>query len=71
MSPSNNVAWAEANLRTKWNLDPSNRMATIHHRYRQDKQTGPLGPVAYGEPLLVTVAQKGRVAPASNAVHTS
>jgi len=28
-SPSNNVAWAEAYLRTKWHLDPSSRLATI------------------------------------------
>jgi len=40
-SPSNIVAWAEAYLRTKWHLDPSNRLATIHQSYRQtDRQTG-------------------------------
>jgi len=33
-----NVAWAEAYLHTKWHLDPSNRLATIHQRYRQDRQ---------------------------------
>jgi len=38
---SNNVAWAEAYLRTKWHLDTSNRLATMHHRYRQNN-----GPVA-------------------------
>jgi len=27
-SPSNNDAWAEAYLRTKWHLDPSSRLAT-------------------------------------------
>jgi len=27
-------------LRTKWHLDPSNRLATIHQRYRQTRQTG-------------------------------
>jgi len=26
--PSNNVAWADAYLRTKWYLDPSSRLAT-------------------------------------------
>ena len=26
-------------LRTKWHLDPSNRLATIHQRCRQDRQT--------------------------------
>jgi len=40
-SPSNNVAWAEAYLRTKWHLDPCSRLATIHQRHRQtDRQTG-------------------------------
>jgi len=33
------VAWAEGYLRTKWRLDPSNRLATIHQRYRQTGQT--------------------------------
>jgi len=28
-SPPNNVAWAEANLRTKWYPDPSSRLAII------------------------------------------
>jgi len=32
---SHNVAWAEAYLRTKWQLDPSDRLATIHQRHRQ------------------------------------
>ena len=27
---------AEAYLRTRWHLDPSNRLTTIHQRYRQD-----------------------------------
>jgi len=31
---------AEAYLRVKFHLDPSNRLATIHQRYRQDRQTG-------------------------------
>ena len=36
----NSVAWAEVYLRTKWHLDTSNRLATIHQRYRQtDRQT--------------------------------
>jgi len=30
-------AWAES-FHTKWRLDPSNRLATIHQRYRQDRQ---------------------------------
>jgi len=33
-----NVAWAEAYLRTKWHIDPSNGLATIHQRHRQDRQ---------------------------------
>ena len=32
------VAWAEANLRTKWHFDPSNRLATIHQRYRETRR---------------------------------
>jgi len=31
-----NVAWAEVYLRTKWHLDPSNRLATIHQRMQTD-----------------------------------
>jgi len=30
------VAWAEVYLRTKWHLDPSDRLATIHQRYKTD-----------------------------------
>jgi len=33
-SPSNNVAWAEAYLRTKWHLDPSSRLATTDMRQK-------------------------------------
>jgi len=35
------VVWAEAYLHTKWYLDPSNRLATVHERRRQtnDRQT--------------------------------
>jgi len=32
------VARAEVYLRTKWHLDPSNHLATIHQRYRQTGQ---------------------------------
>jgi len=38
-SPSNNVAWAEAYLHTKWHLDPFNCLATIHQRHKQSGQT--------------------------------
>jgi len=38
------VARAEAFLNAKFHLDPSNRLATVHERYRQtgrrDRQTG-------------------------------
>jgi len=34
-----NVAWDDGYLRTKWNLDPSSRLATIHQRYRQRDRT--------------------------------
>jgi len=37
VSPSNSVARAEAYLRAKFYLDPSNRLATVHQRYRQDR----------------------------------
>jgi len=51
-------SWAKAYLGTKWHLDPSNRLATIHQHTnatdRTDKTTVPY----HGEPLLVMVAQK-------------
>jgi len=51
-SPSNTVTCAEAYLRPKFHLDPSNRLATIHQRYtdRQDR-TGQTdnGLIAHGE----------------------
>ena len=50
-------AWTKACLHTKLHLDPSNPLAAIHQRYRQTGQTDN-GPVAYGEPLLVMIAQK-------------
>jgi len=33
------VASAEAYLHAKFHLDPSNRLATVHERYRQTGQT--------------------------------
>jgi len=33
------VAWAEAYLHVKLHLDPSNRFAAVHQRYRQTGQT--------------------------------
>jgi len=48
------VARAEAYLRAKFHLDPSNRLATVHERYRQtdrqDRQTGQRTD-SIGEPL--------------------
>ena len=46
-SPSNNVAWDEAYIRTKWHLDPFNLLATIAYTNvteRQELQDN--GPVA-------------------------
>ena len=43
------MASAEAYLRTKWHLDPSNRFDTIDERYRQTRSIGR---------TVVTVAQK-------------
>jgi len=37
------VASAEAYLRAKSHLDPSNRLATIHQNYGQDTQDKPVG----------------------------
>jgi len=34
-----NVARAEAYLHAKFHLDPSNRLATVHERYRQTDRT--------------------------------
>jgi len=36
---SNNVAWAEAYFSTKWHLDASNHLSTIHQRYRQTQRS--------------------------------
>jgi len=38
-SSSNTVARAESYLHSEFHLDPSNRLATIHQRHRQDRQT--------------------------------
>jgi len=57
------VARAEAYLRAKFHVDPSNRLATIHQRYRQDRtgqtvrQTGQRSD-SIGQTVLQTVAQK-------------
>jgi len=41
------VARAEAYLHAKFHLDPSNCLATVHERYRQDRADN--GPIALGE----------------------
>jgi len=38
-------------LHAKLHLDPSNRLATVHQRHRQDRQTDN-GPIGQGEPFL-------------------
>ena len=48
------MARAEAFLRAKFHLDPSNRLATIHQRYRKDRTDRTdrqYGPIALGEPF--------------------
>jgi len=52
------VARAEAYLHAKFHLDPSNRLATIHQRYRQDRQTDRQWSDCIGRTVLQTVAQK-------------
>jgi len=48
------VARAEACLHAKFHLDPSNRLATVHERYRQDRQWTD----SIGRTILQTVTQK-------------
>jgi len=59
-----NVARAAAYLHDKFHLDPSNHLATIHHRYR-DRQTGQTdnGPIAQGEPFYKRSPRKVLVGP--------
>ena len=45
---------AEAYLYAKFHLDPSNRLATVHERRRQDRQR----PDSIWRTVLQTVAQK-------------
>jgi len=49
-----NVARAEAYLQAKFHFDPSNCLATIHQRYRQDRQRSD----SIGRTVLQTIAQK-------------
>jgi len=54
-----NVAGAEAYLHAKFMLESSNRLATIHQRYRQTEQADN-GLIAYGEPFLPRDAMLAR-----------
>jgi len=53
-----NVARAEAYLQAKFHLDPSNRLATVHERYRQADRTDRQWTDSIGRTVLQTVAQK-------------
>jgi len=57
-SPSNSVAGTEAYLRAMFHLDPSNPLATVHQRYRQDIQTDRQRTDSTRRTVLQTVAQK-------------
>jgi len=56
------VARAKAYLHAKFHLDPSNRLATIHKRYRETDRTGQTGQRSdsIGRTVLQMVAQKRR-----------
>jgi len=52
------MTWAEAYCRAKFQLDPYNRLATIHQRHRQtDRQDRQLS-TSIGRTVLQPVAQK-------------
>jgi len=60
---------AEAYLLAKFRLDPSNRLATVHERHRQDRQdrtgqdrqTDRQRTDSIGRTVLQTVAQKQKI----------
>jgi len=55
------VTGAEAYLHAKFHLDPSNRLATVHERYRQTDRTDRRDRQrtdSIGRTVLQTVAQK-------------
>jgi len=52
------VARAEAYLHAKFHIDPSNRLATVHERYRQTGQTDRQRSGSIGRTVLQTFAQK-------------
>ena len=56
---------AEVYLCAKFRLDPSNRLATVHERYRQTVRTDRQRTDSIGRTILQTVAQKPRLAAAA------
>jgi len=55
------MARAEAYLHAKFHLDPSNRLATVHERHRQERQTDRQDRQqsdSIGRTVLQTIAQK-------------
>ena len=57
-SSLHSVAWAEAYPHIKWHPNPSNRLATIHQSYRQDRQTDRRWSDSAGRTVSQTVAHK-------------
>jgi len=55
------VARSEAYLHAKFYLDPSNRLGTIHQRYRQDRTDRQTTVRCIGRTVLQTVAQKSKL----------
>ena len=55
------MASAEAYLQAKFHLDPSNRLATVHQRDRQDRQTDRQRTDSIGQTVLQTVAPKHKL----------
>jgi len=53
------VAWACLD-HTKFNLNPSNRLATLHQRYSQTERQDRQRSDSVGRTVLQTVAQKSR-----------
>jgi len=56
-SPSNTMPPGPRPMHlTKWHLDPSSRLATIHQRLRQDRQGRQIGPIAFTNGRSKTVS---------------
>ena len=55
--------WGRAYLHAKFHLVPSNHLATVHQRHRQDRQTGQTDRQwsdSIGQTVLQTVAQQSK-----------